>query len=228
MMSGISNNSTSIEQSVLNPSLVVGKCYRSRWRPGPHLRQWNHPDLQKTPSASTRSTLSEIFVLRPNKQTPLWEVKLLIWKNNYINNKVLHFFGPYQLQLLEIDARFSRATFWNMKNKSLPGFAGGASCGTAMRTCIMVCCSIKESKNLNMYWAFFPSSCRVILFFFLMQRYFTYADASSILIWPLEQFIEHRLSKKILVSPELTCWVRRSINPPSKSIKTPEYIKLTL
>lgn len=81
----------------------------------------------------------------------------------------------------------------------------------------MLAYSIEESGNLNLYWSFFPSSCRVILFLFLMWRYFTYADVSSILIWSLEQFIECCFSRKISDSPELTCWVRRcSINPSSK------------
>ena len=52
----------------------------------------------------------------------------------------------------------------------------------------MLSCFIKVG-DLNLYWAFSHSSCRVVVVFFfffsLIQSYFTYAD-SSILIWPLE------------------------------------------
>lgn len=132
-----------------------------------------------------------------------WDVGFLIRKTNFINNKIsLFFFGPYRLQSLEIDAGFSWAAFWNIKNKSLPAFSGDASCSLAMRTYKMLAYSIKESGKFEFVLGIFSFQLQNYLFFFsfLMQRYFTYTNASSILFWPLEQFIECKLSRKICLS----------------------------
>lgn len=65
----------------------------------------------------------------------------------------------------------------------------------------MLAYSIKESGKFEFVLGIFLFQLQsYLIFFFLMQRYFTCADASSILIWSMEQFIECHLSRKICLS----------------------------
>lgn len=63
----------------------------------------------------------------------------------------------------------------------------------------MLSCSIKESGKFEFVLGIFPIQLQSYLIFSLIQSLFTYADASSILILPLEH-----LSRKVSVFPELT------------------------
>lgn len=185
-------------------------------------------DPRRTPSTSVLWSLSEPLVLLTNKWTPLWDARFLNWKTNFINNKTSRLSILTNSKCLRLLLDF-HGCFLKYEEQKLPQLWGRCQLQPCWEECVMLSFSIHESKIWICIGHFPPSSCTVILFFFPNATYFTYADASSMLIWPLEQFFECHLSRKISVSPELLCWIRSSpLNPPSKIIKTLDYMRLIL